>query len=120
VRFLPVFEAPTFSAGEWCGGETDTSGAISVPWFELSDDAQAFMSELRGGGWVFVFDWRAWEPEAQRLIDVGGVEQADLSDLRRLLTLLVRSDRFVEGQLSWAMESGLITRILRRLQAISA
>ncbi|MGH3083327.1 MAG: DUF6508 domain-containing protein [Gaiellaceae bacterium] len=44
-----------------------------------------------------MFDWLTWEPEAKRLTDVGGIEQADLLDLRRLLTMLVRSDRFRRG-----------------------
>jgi hypothetical protein len=117
VRFLPVLESPGFSAGTWQGGEEDEAGVIHMPWFELSDDARAFVAELGRGGWVFVFDWRAWEDEARRLID-GGLEHADVDGIRRLLTTLVRSDRFVEGQLGWAFESGLSERVLRRLREL--
>jgi hypothetical protein len=99
VRFLPTLESPGFSAGEWRGGEEDEDGVIHMPWFEMSDDARAFVAELGRGGWVFVFDWRAWEDEARRLID-GGLEHADVDGIRRLFTTLVRSDRFVEGQLA--------------------
>lgn len=91
-----------------------------MPWFELSADADAFVAELGRYGWVFPFDWGAWEDETKRLIDTDGIEHADVATLRRLLILLVRSDRFVEGQLGWAMESGLVARILRRLGEVSA
>ena len=39
--------------------------------------------------------------------------------LRKLFTLLVRRDRFVEGSLGEALESGLVVRILYRLRAIA-
>jgi uncharacterized protein DUF6508 len=120
VRFLPLLESPEFSAGEWRGGKADEAGVIQMPWFELSADARAFIAELGRYGWVYVFDWRAWEDEAKRLIDAGGVEVADLDNIRRLYTTLVRSDRFTEGQLAWAFESGLIVRILRRLRELDA
>ena len=116
VDFLPVLESPGFSAGEWRGGEQDDAGTIQMPWFEPSDEARAFVAELGRCGWVFVFDWQAWEPEARELIRGGGVEQASVDEIRRLVTLLVRSNRFVEGQLAWAFESGLMVRILRRLR----
>jgi hypothetical protein len=115
VRFLPGLASPGFSAGTWRGGEEDADGVIHMPWFELSDDARAFVAELGRGGWVYAFDWRAWEDEARRLMEPDGLEHADVEDLRRLFTTLVRSDRFVEGQLAWAFESGLVVRILRRL-----
>jgi len=89
-----------------------------MPWFELSEDALAFVNALGHYGFVVVFDWRAWETEAKRLIDTGGVEAAGVDDIRRLLTTLIRSDSFVEGQLAWAFESGLMVRILRRLRDI--
>jgi Family of unknown function (DUF6508) len=117
VRFLPLLESPGFSAGTWRGGEEDADGVIHMPWFELSEDASAFVTELGRGGWVYVFDWRAWEDEARKLID-GGLEQADVDGIRRLFTTLVRSNRFVEGQLAWAFESGLIARMVRRLREL--
>jgi hypothetical protein len=118
VRFLPTLESPDFSAGAWRGGEEDADGVIQMPWFELSDDAQAFVGELGRHGWIVVFGWRAWEDDARELIEGDGLATADVETIRRLFTLLVRSDRFVEGQLAWAFESGLMTRVVQRLEAL--
>jgi hypothetical protein len=43
---------------------------------------------------------------------------ADLLTLRKLLTLHVRGDRFVEGHLASVLESGHVTDILERMQQI--
>lgn len=120
LRFVPVLEAPEFRAGEWRGGDADEAGVIQMPWFELSEHASAFIAEVGRGGWIFVFDWPSWQDEAHRLIERGGLEGASTDDIRRLFTTLVRSDRFNEGQLAWAFESGLMVRILRRLEELDA
>jgi hypothetical protein len=119
VRLLPVLESPAFSPGQWRGGEANEEGVIQMPWFEPSDKAQAVLDEVRRGGWLFAYDWQAWQDEARALIESDALEGADIDTLRRLLTLLVRSDRFMEGQLAWAFESGLMARIVRRVAVIS-
>jgi hypothetical protein len=40
--------------------------------------------------------------------------------LARLLTAIVRSDRFVEGSIAGAFDSGLLARIARRAAALLA
>jgi hypothetical protein len=120
LKFLPVLESPHFMAGEWRGGQTDADGVIHMPWFELSVDARAFVATLGKGGWIFVFDWMSWANDARQIIETDGLERADLLMLRKLLTLLVRRDRFVEGSLGEAFESGLVVRILYRLRAIAS
>jgi uncharacterized protein DUF6508 len=91
-----------------------------MPWYELGDDASAFREELGRYGWVYVFDWMTWQDEAKRLIEGDGLETASVDDIRRLFTTLVRSDRFMEGQLGWAFESGLMVRILHRIEELDA
>jgi hypothetical protein len=53
---------------------------------------------------------------------VGGeeLERADASTIRRLLTLMVRKDRFVEGTIADAFKAGLVVRILRRLESLTS
>jgi hypothetical protein len=114
-----VLESPHFVAGEWRGGQKDADGVIHMPWFELSVDARAFTATLGKGGWIFVFDWMSWVDDARRIVETDELEGADLVTLRKLFTLLVRRDWFVEGSLGEALESGLVIRILRRLRAIA-
>jgi Family of unknown function (DUF6508) len=119
LELLPVLESPDFLAGEWCGGEEDADGVISMPWFELSPDASAFVDALRAHGLIVPFDWVAWHEEAECIVTGDGLEHADLLTLRKLLILLVRRDRFVEGSLGEAFASGLVVRIVRRLQELN-
>jgi hypothetical protein len=50
----------------------------------------------------------------------GALETANLLTLRKLLTVHVRKDRFVEGHLARMLECGHITAILRRLREVRA
>jgi uncharacterized protein DUF6508 len=89
-----------------------------MPWFSQNPQVGAFVAALYEHGWIVAFDWPDWQDEAAALVERGGIVEADASTLRRLLTLLVRKDRFAEGQLAAAFESGLIVTILRRLKEL--
>lgn len=115
LAFLPSFEKRDFEAGEWRGGETDENGVIQMPWVEYDPQVLEFLTALSTHGWVVPFDWPSWLPETKRLAEPDGVEAADLESLQRLLTTIVRQDRFVEGNLASAFESGLVVRILGRI-----
>ncbi len=115
-----MLESPNFVAGEWRGGEQDADGVIHMPWFDLSAEALAFVRTLGNGGWIFVFDWMSWTDDAKRIVETDELERAGLMTLRKLLTFLVRRNRFVEGTLAEAFETGLFVRILCRLRAIAA
>jgi len=108
AEFLPKFEAPGFEFGDWESG-----------WFSPSQDALSFISACYESGWMKPdFDWPAWagtEEAAQLRDDPAALEQATPEQLSRLLTVVVRQDRFVEGSLGGHFESGLLVRIVRRI-----
>ena len=74
------------------------------------------------GSWVVAgFDWRTWlaGDEGRALRDDPGVISRATSDqLACLLTAIIRSDRFVEGSIVGAFESGLLARISRRARVL--
>lgn len=114
---LAVLESRDFTFGEWVDAWTDAEGVIHMPWYRLSAQAQAFLTALAEGGWVTPFDWTTWiaSPEGQALSSgPAAVATASEDDLGRLLTAIVRSDRFNEGSLAGAWESGMLTAIVRR------
>ena len=95
AAFLPKFEV--------CGLEDDES-------FDLITD---FNDTCYRIGWILYpgFDWSRWKnsPEAIRLHnDPAVLEQATIEQLRWLLTVLSRQDRFCEGTLDNAFKSGLL------------
>ena len=77
---------------------------------------------MAAGSWVVAgFDWRTWlaRDEGRALRDdPDAVATATSDQLARLVTAIVRSDRFVEGSIAGAFESGLLARVSRRAQAL--
>ena len=115
------FADPSFSVGEWVPSTTGADGVIHLGWFERSEAAQEFVSEMYRLGWVYSFDWMAWlqTPEGHRLSSgPDPVATATTEDLARLLTAIIRGDRFSEGQLDGAFRSGILQAIARRAQTL--
>jgi hypothetical protein len=122
ARHLEAFESPDFSFGDWEPSRTDDAGVIRLGWYRFSPGAEAFLADVRAGGWVMPFDWPAWlaSPEGQRLAGhPGAVAVATADDLQRLLTSIVRSERFGDGSLESAFESGMLTAIIRRAKELT-
>ena len=120
ARHLDAFEEPGFSFGAWEPARTDAQGRTIMPWYRFSPAADAFLRDA--GALVEPFDWPAWlqTSDGMRLRDPDAVRDADAADLARLLTAILRSDRFTEGSLAGAHESGLLTAILRRAKALTS
>ncbi len=122
--FVEELEAPGFDAGHWHASELDhrdgDTDVWTMPWFELSDRAAAFVTAL--AGIMVVFDWPTWArtDEGQTLHDDRGALAAATPDqLARLVTGVVREDRFNEGALGDSFESGLMLAIARRAAALA-
>jgi hypothetical protein len=88
----------------------------------MGDPAVRFVETAYHLGWVVVgLDWSEWlQTKAARRLrdDPKMLAQATPEQLAYLLTACIRQDRFVEGALGAAFESGLLTRILERAAAI--
>jgi len=113
LEFLPVFEAAGYRFGEW---ETPEG---QFPYFAYSAEVSRFIQTLYAENIVIRFDWSQWQEAAKiYLDDRAALAGADLLTLRKLLTLHVRKDRFVEGHLAAMLESGHIMAILRRMSQI--
>ena len=125
ASLLPEFEADGFACGEWRGGEEQRPGVITMPWFAYSepvgrfvDEAAAFVRTARAEGRTpSDFAWTSWAdtPEAEALEgDRDALARATPEQLAKLLTMLIRQERFVVGSLAGDCRSGLLTAVLRR------
>jgi hypothetical protein len=118
--FADELAAEGFDHGQWRGGERREDGVITMPWFEFSNRALAFVTAL--AGIIEPFDWPTWAAtdEAKRLYEDRDVlATATPEQLSNLATSLVRSDRFNEGALASAFESGVMGAIARRAAALA-
>ncbi len=115
---VPILESPSADFGHW---ETPPG---TLGYYVFGPAGEAFLDAVGRGGWVVAgFDWRTWltTPEGEALRDrPDAVAGASIDQLAWLLTAIVRSDRFVEGSIDGAFESGLIGRIARRAAALLA
>jgi hypothetical protein len=121
AELVPLLESPTADFGHW-EVPPERDGVMSLGYYVFGPAGDAFRSAVGRGGWVVAgFDWRTWlgtpEGEAMRS-DPGAVAAATPEQLAWLLTAIVRSDRFVEGSIEGAYESGLLARIARRAAAL--
>jgi hypothetical protein len=116
--FLPAFESPGFEIGTWTPAWTRADGVIAMAYFTLSDVGESFHRAAASNGWVDpAVDWVAWSQseDAHRFRDdPSSVADATADDLRRLLTAVIRAERFGDGEIEAAWRSGLLTAIVRR------
>jgi hypothetical protein len=121
ARWADEFEQPGFSIGEWAGGERDESGVIQMPYVAFSNDGERFVSEMYAHEWVYSFDWMAWAGTKRGrtlLGDPDRIARVAAADLARLLTTIIRGDRFSEGSITQAHESGMLAAIARRARVL--
>ena len=112
LKFLPLFEQPDFSPGEWITQEGH------LPYFSFTPTVLDFIRALSGNGFIQPFDWMNWR-EGEQLVDHPALlRRANLQTLRKLLTAHVRADRFTEGHLAGTFESGHMTLILKQMAEI--
>jgi hypothetical protein len=118
---LPILEAPDFSPGTWHDSVKRENDVWTMPWYELSPQAETV---TRAGAGLMQpgFDWPTWAktPEAQALRnDPAALASATPDQLGKLLTALIREDRFNEGALGDTFESGFMTAVVRRAKALA-
>ena len=122
--WLPILEAPGFNAGHWEGGRADEHGVIQMPWFEYDQGLADWPGTCEGETLVVIgFDWMAWmaTAEAQAFArDPHAIARASATDLARLVTAIRRGDRFTEGNIAGAFESGVLAAISRRAGTLLA
>ena len=120
--WLPILEAPDFSTGRWRGGESDEPGVVHMPWFDYDARILGWPGMCEGGSLIVMgFDWMTWlrTPEGVALSSASAaIARASSTDLARLVTAIVRGDRFAEGNLASAIASGVVMAICRRAAAL--
>jgi hypothetical protein len=120
----PCSRATIGASGSGPGAGQVSPGVTEMPYFCPGEEARRFLECCRADGWVlYGFDWVEWasSEEAQGLMrDAQKVAAARPRQLARLLTMLIRRDRFCEGTLNVAFASGLLAGIVGRAAHLAA
>jgi hypothetical protein len=116
LDLIPEIERTT-CFGKTSGGQEDTDGYIQMPYWIPSQVVERFHDVVYDIPVVFSFDWMKWD-EGRKLLSDENTEfdSLDLLTKCKLITAIVRNNRFCDGYLVSAFESGLILKILKAIE----
>lgn len=103
------------SLGAWTDPFQLDDGSWRMAYASLSTEANDFIRALDDLGLQLPFDWPSWDQRRTLAESPDQLAEATPVEAAMFLFALGRSDRFVEGELLGAFESGLIQRSARRL-----
>lgn len=127
VSFLPRFCGErTTPIVKWRGGvaegPVETSpehGNVYVmPWPEYAEDVTEFLAVAEKECWMD-YDYQK-NLDLMGDLDPGTIGQANIKEIKSILTWCIRGERFVSGHLAGVIESGLICSVLRRLAELGS
>jgi hypothetical protein len=109
--------------GEWGihhNNERTESGVLIFPWIENYFLIQDFTSFMYENELIVKFSWTEWQEgrDWYALDDDSKYVNLDVETALKLITAIVRSDRFNEGALVNAFETGVFPRIIQKLVTI--
>ncbi|HEY5890261.1 MAG TPA: DUF6508 domain-containing protein [Acidimicrobiia bacterium] len=107
----------------WAGGEVVGTTTVDgeerpvnqMPYAVYSEPVRNVLECLGALGLFVAFDWVHWEGLLRYRDNPSELETAPVSDAVRILVAVQRSERFVDGSIEGALESGLIQTALARI-----
>ena len=116
LALIPEIEN-TSKFGEWKGGEKSPNGSIAMPWCMFAPIVQKFLDAVYAIPIIIRFDWVEWDEGQKIASDVDfEFDTLDIVKKCKLITAIVRGNRFCEGVLVSVFESGLIVKILKSIE----
>ena len=105
------------SWGKVQGGEKNEDGVIEMPFWTSDPIVSDFVTFMYANDLVMNFNWSAWDEgrEWYKKDDDSKYETLDIPTALKLLTAVIRNDRFSDGALVGAFESGAFPKIINRL-----
>jgi len=100
---------------EWRGGERDANGVVHMPFPVYHPAVDRLVESLRQANAIAAgFDWMHWDG-ARRYSVEADVLTAPLEDVVRLVTAIVRGERFCDGTIAAAIEDGRLLAAAQRV-----
>ena len=116
LSFLPYFSDNQKFTKDSCG-ELE-NGVLSIPYIDYSDKVLEFLKILYSTDFIVNFNWAKWDEGREIISNNELIKQSDLLTLRKLLTAIVRNERFCEGVLIDAIENETIRIILESINKL--
>jgi hypothetical protein len=115
-------EETTFAT--WAGGDVVGTTIVDgverpvhqMPYPVYAESVEEVRARLGGLGLMVPFDWMNWDGVDRYTRDPGALTTAPVSDSVRILTAIQRAERFGDGNIEGALESGVMQTALARLR----
>lgn len=103
--------------GKTQGGEADSDGVIEMPFWVSDPLVSEFVTFMYANDLVVNFNWSAWSEGREwfKSSDASKYDTLDVPTALKLLTAVIRNDRFSDGALVSSFESGDFPKIISRL-----
>lgn len=115
-NLIPKIEE-TDSFGKMAGGDEISPGTVEMPYWDWSDITQSFVKTAYELKLVLNFDWGEW-PEGKAILQNKSqdFDSLDLVTLCKLITTIIRADRFNDGYLISRFENGTVLNIIKAIK----
>jgi len=105
------------SFGEMHMPHVKEENVFSMPFWEGNELVDRFLKLVEDIPLMIQFDWGSWEDGFEMLRSENfNFDTVDIPTKCKLITLIVRKERFVEGSLKEAFDSGQMLRILTSIK----
>jgi hypothetical protein len=114
VSYLPCLYAEGFEPeARWEGGKEDDQGIIHLPYPIYNKLVEEFIQAASSECWQ---DY-SYHPEIAYVMlkDDDVIKSADLSQIKTMLTFIVRGERFSDGHWGDMIRRGYVRKLLERL-----
>ena len=112
LNLIPEIQAASWF-GKLKGGNKNKDGSICMPYYEENKVVSLFRSIAYDIPIIIPFDWGKWE-KGRKIVNnpYFDYQTVDIITICKIITSIVRNDRFCEGALISAFESELILKLL--------
>lgn len=114
-KLIPQIET-TEKFGTLKGGKLEENNTRTAPYYELEKVVLDFSEIVYKTPVMIKFDWGNWEEGKMILREKIDLEKLDVMTLCKLITAIVRNNRFCDGVLVKAFENGTILKILTAIE----
>jgi hypothetical protein len=100
----------------WTGGGEQPDGTVTLAWPDYAPEVERLRSAIGAAGLVVPYAWPQWAG-IERHRAGRGMEEALVEDAVRMVTAVVRSERFGDGNIEGALRDGTLQAAVRRALA---
>ncbi len=119
LKYLPFFETTgPESLYKYPEATKNKSGKTTFSFdYIYAPELNEFVHALNKNNFLVPFNWMEWEEGKKYFQNPALIQNADIEDLQKLLTVIHRSEHWCEGALASAIERGDVLAILKSLKS---